>query len=179
MEINGLQYIPDFISPEFEQAIVKDIDSCEWSTELKRRVQHYGYKYDYTRKSIDPSMKVQDLRPWMNSLFPAEIFPEPPDQVILNEYEPGQGIFKHVDCPPCFKNTIASLSLLSACVMQFTSLRTGELVELVLEPRSLLVLAGESRYDWQHGIPARKSDRSIPRSRRISATFRNVILCSL
>lgn len=49
-----------------------------------------------------------------------------PDQVIANEYLPGQGISAHVDCEPCFGEVIASLSLLSACEMRFASLSSGE-----------------------------------------------------
>jgi alkylated DNA repair dioxygenase AlkB len=46
----------------------------------------------------------------------------------------------------------------------------------LLEPRSLLILSDEARYEWQHGIFRRKNDhwqgRVIPRSRRLSITFR-------
>jgi alkylated DNA repair dioxygenase AlkB len=47
---------------------------------------------------------------------------------------------------------------------------------LLLSPRSLLVLSDEARYQWQHGIARRKSDRwhgqRIERGRRLSVTFR-------
>ena len=51
---------------------------------------------------------------------------------------------------------------------------------LYLEPQSLAVLSGDARYKWQHGIAARKSDKlhgmNLPRGRRISLTFRTVLL---
>ncbi len=37
----------------------------------------------------------------------------------------------------------------------------------------LLILQNEARYEWEHEIPARKSN---VKSRRISITFRTVIL---
>ena len=37
-------------------------------------------------------------------------------------------------------------------------------------------MTGESRYHWQHRIQARKSDHGVTRGRRVSLTFRNVIL---
>lgn len=176
--IPGLLYIPDFITPIQQDIIVKDVDSQPWSNGMKRRVQHYGYEYDYTQRKIMESKKAEPLRPWMivyaKLLIAKGIFTEQPDQVIMNEYEPGQGIFNHVDCRPCFKDNIVSISLLSGCMMQFKSGRKTE--ELYLEPRSLLLLRDEARYDWTHGIPSRKNDGDIPRQRRISATFRNVIL---
>ena len=54
-------------------------------------------------------------------------FERMPDQVIVNEYEPGQGIAAHVDCVPSgFSGTIASLSLLSSCTMHFQDRSSGE-----------------------------------------------------
>lgn len=103
-----------------------------------------------------------------------------PDQVIINEYLPGQGITRHIDCVPCFGESVASLSLGSQCVMEFTHAKTGEKQQQQLDPRSIVVLAGEARYDWQHSIPQRKSDmwdgEKRMRGRRISLTFRTVIL---
>ena len=180
MTISGLTYIPDFITEKQEQFVLKKIDEQPWSNELKRRVQHYGYKYNYTFKSVDESMKVEDLTDWMKlygqKMVEAGFFTDIPDQAIINEYLPGQGIYKHIDCQPCFKETIASLSLGSGCTMEFTHRNSGEIKELYLEPKSLLVLTHEARYHWLHGIPAHKSDNKIPRDRRVSVTFRNVIL---
>ena len=53
-------------------------------------------------------------------------------------------------------------------------------VPILLEPRSLLVLRGEARYQWTHGIAKHQQDTingtAIARARRLSVTFRNVIL---
>ena len=60
-------------------------------------------------------------------------------------------------------------------------MRRGEEKRAVyLPPRSLLIMAGAARYEWQHYIPHRKSDRVqgviVPRShRRVSFTFRQVL----
>lgn len=51
-----------------------------------------------------------------------------------------------------------------------------EKVSIMLEPRSLLMMFGEARYDWKHGIPARKKDDGRLRGRRMSVTFRKVII---
>ena len=182
--ISGLRYLPEFVSLEEEAEMLSQIDASEWITELKRRVQHYGYKYDYKRRSIDASMYVGALPEWsflLRERFATQkIFPEPPDQLIVNEYIPGQGIFKHVDCVPCFLDTIVSVTLGSGCVMEFTKPKTKRKVECFLEPRSAVILTGESRYDWQHGIPSRKSDQwngdRLLRRRRVSLTFRRVSL---
>ncbi len=182
-EIDGLTYIPDFIDYTIESALIKTIDAQPWITELKRRVQHYGWRYDYKARSVTSDLRIGALPKWLQTyamrLQQAGYFPEMPDQVIINEYQPGQGISAHIDCVPCFTDTIASLSLGSHCMMDFAHSKTGEKSSLLLEPRSLLVLSGDTRYHWQHAIAGRKTDRHngqvIQRTRRISLTFRKVI----
>jgi len=116
------------------------------------------------------------LAPILERLVAEGVFPERPDQIIVNEYLPGQGIAPHVDCIPCFGPVIASLSLGSACEIAFSQERTGQREKMILEPRSLLVLAGEARSQWRHAIAHRKSDviegKRAQRLRRISLTFR-------
>ena len=108
------------------------------------------------------------------------VFKSIPDQAIVNEYEPGQGISAHVDCVPCFGETIGSLTLGSGAIMQFQNIPNGCREELYLQERSLIVLSEAARYEWTHGIPARKADVidgfKIERKRRVSITFRNMIL---
>ncbi len=64
--------------------------------------------------------------------------------------------------------------------MDFINLKTKDKIEVLLEPRSLVVISGEARHNWSHGIAARKTDffnrNKIDRTLRISMTFRNVIL---
>jgi alkylated DNA repair dioxygenase AlkB len=181
--VSGLTYIPDFIDSATESDLIGMIDAQPWITELKRRVQHYGWRYDYKARSVTNDLRIGALPDWLQSyavrLQQAGIFSETPDQGIINEYQPGQGISSHIDCVPCFAVTIASLSLGSPCVMDFTHSKTGEKSSLLLEPRSLLVFTGDARYIWQHAIAGRKTDRYngqiIQRIRRISLTFRKVI----
>ncbi len=178
VNIPGLTYVPTYISSEYEDELLKLIDIQNWNLELKRRTQHYGYKYDYTARSIDPSYYLGEMPYWIvelcHKLSLESIFMEKPDQVIANEYIPGQGIAPHIDCIPCFSDTICSLSLASGCSMNLTN---GDIKKSIyLEPRSLLILKSEARYKWQHSIAARKSDNGIKRQRRISLTFRKVIL---
>jgi len=182
--IEGLTYIPDFITARQEADLIRIIDQQPWLTDLKRRVQHYGWKYDYTARRVDDSMRLDNLPDWLreycNKLTSESHFSKLPDQVIINEYQSGQGIASHIDCVPCFEKIIASISLGSPCVMDFTHSKTNQKVSVLLEPRSLFVLSDDARYTWKHGIANRKTDKingqSFSRSRRVSMTFRNVIL---
>ena len=60
--------------------------------------------------------------------------------------------------------------------MDFISVASGEVRSTPLELGSALVMRDEGRYDWMHRIKARQSEKWGPRGRRVSLTFRNVIL---
>jgi alkylated DNA repair dioxygenase AlkB len=182
--VRGLVYAPSFIDEEEQAFVISQIDMAPWIVDLARRVQHYGYRYDYKARRVDPGMYVGELPEWMSQLarrlYEAGYIDVIPDQAIVNEYEPGQGITPHVDCEPCFGDTVISLSMLSTCVMDFTKLGSTERVSILLEPRSIVVLKADARFGWKHGIAKRLADTVdgivYKRGRRVSLTFRKVIL---
>jgi alkylated DNA repair dioxygenase AlkB len=181
-EVSGLSYLPDYLDQAAHDQLVETVDAQPWLGDLSRRVQHYGYKYDYKARKVDPSLYLGPLPDWAAELARRlereEWFEELPDQLIVNEYHPGQGIAKHVDCVPCFGKTVVSITLGSTCVLELA--RGQEKRPLLLEPRSAVVLQGDARYRWTHAIAGRKQDRwqgqVFPRARRISLTFRKVIV---
>jgi alkylated DNA repair dioxygenase AlkB len=183
IKVPGLNYIHDYINTEKQNYLLGLVDQQEWSTKSKRRVQHYGYQYDYHNGLLASSSYLGTLPNWLQSiveqLFSDRLTAKVPDQVIINEYEPGQGIADHFDCVPCFGKTIISLSLGSPCVMNFTHSHSSAKLPIFLSPGSLIVMQDAARYDWQHGIAARKKDnykdREYLRTRRVSLTFREVL----
>ncbi|MGV9350814.1 alpha-ketoglutarate-dependent dioxygenase AlkB [Streptomyces spiralis] len=181
----GLQYIADWLTPDACQDLLSDIDAAAWSAQLKRRVQHYGHRYDYGRRSVagDQREAAPPLPAWARQaaarLAREGLMDQEADQVIVNEYQPGQGISAHVDCLPCFGPVIAAISLDSGCLMDFTHPENGAKLAVPLAPGSLLIMTGPARYTWRHAIAARKSDPGttgrIPRGRRVSVTFRTLL----
>ena len=183
--ISGMRYVENYITKDEHDSLLEDIDKQPWRDDLKRKVQHYGFKYDYKARKVNLDMRIGELPKWLKrlsyNLREGGYMQEMADQVIVNEYEPGQGITRHIDCEPCFKDTIASLSLGSGCVMDFTNKHDiQKKIPTWLAPRSLIVLRGEARYEWLHGIAPRKSDEwnghKYERQRRVSLTFRKVII---
>ena len=182
--IEGLIYVPDFITIAEEDALANSLDQGIWDTQLKRRVQQWGFRYSYLDKNLSDSMRVSPLPAWMEfvsqRLLDGGYFESRPDQVIANEYLPGQGISAHIDCMPCFGDRIAGISLLSDCIMDFTRPDGSEKRSVILAARSLVLMTKDSRYGWCHAIPSRKNDIiggvQRPRFRRISLTFRNAII---
>ena len=84
-------------------------------------------------------------------------------QAIINMYRPGEGISPHVDLLRRFGDGIVGVSLGDGGVaMQFARTNTGEdddEFEVWLPSRSVLVLTGEARYKWTHGIAPRLRDK--------------------
>lgn len=183
--IDGLSYLRGYLVPAEESALLESIDAGPWSTELRRRVQHHGYRYDYRRRRVDAADHLGPLPGWAAGLAQRlvrdELAEQAPDQLIVNEYLPGQGISAHVDCVPCFGDTILTISLGSTCVLTMSHPEAAVTpVPVVLEPGSVLRLAGDARYVWRHSIAARRHDvldgRRRLRQRRVSLTFRRVIV---
>lgn len=125
--------------------------------------------------------------------------PFEPDQLTINKYLPGHGIPPHIDTHSLCFDPIVSISMGAQTVMvssqtlsrwkecRFAShlsstteqefRREGREPQLVVVPaRSLMVMCGEARYAWEHGIITRKVDRIggalEDRQQRISITFR-------
>ena len=185
-EVPGLRYVRDFLDEAHEESIISEIDQGDWIEDLRRRVQHYGWRYDYKARRVDPSMRLGTLPAWADALarrlFDAKLVPNLPNQLIVNEYVKDQGIGKHVDSGS-FADGIAMISLLESWEMVFCDKQGTRKVNHMLERRSVAVIEGEARYDWTHEIPKRKSEPVEPgtkhprrdRGRRVSLTFRKVL----
>ncbi len=179
----GLLIVKNFLTVRAQDELSASIDAGCWSSDLERRVQHFGYRYDYKARRVSSLMKATPLPEWGRSLveriLAANIASQNFDQLIVNEYLPGQGIAPHIDSIPCFDNEIVSISLGSSCVMTFSNQRLEKKFDLLLEPGDLLLMRDKARREWRHQIKPRKRDqwkgRIIERERRVSLTFRKVL----
>nr|CAG4719380.1 unnamed protein product [Naegleria fowleri] len=187
VKIPGLIVIENFLTEEEEEKIIKQVDQHDWVQELQRRVQHYGFRFDYDIRSIDFNGKVdpipdyvQNIIPRMKGLLTTKQQEKDPtfvndeylssfdfetyqaDQLTINEYLPGQGIRPHIDVHGPFNDGLFLISLLSSTVMYFSKCVNDEVIEkkyVDLPRRSLAVLVGEARYLWRHAIMCRELDR--------------------
>lgn len=181
--VPGLQFIEGFLSQEEQDDCVRRVDAAmdQWLNDLSRRVQHYGWRYDYKARAITPDMHIGALPEWLSRLAQKLYeetgqFDRVPEQVIVNEYVPGQGIATHIDHPG-FGPTVCTISLLDDWEMDFS--KNWKDKSPALLPRgSCVLLTGDSRMVWQHGIAPRRSEPldngRRDRRRRLSLTFRTV-----
>jgi hypothetical protein len=88
LTISGLNYVPAFVNAALEAELLTAIDGSTWLTDLKRRVQHYGYRYDYKARKVEQSAYLGPLPSWAQPLAIrlAEdgYMSAPPDQLIIN-----------------------------------------------------------------------------------------------
>ena len=172
---DGFRYQPEFIDRTEEQRLVHAMERLEFAAfEFqgflgKRRIVSFGWRYDFNRGGLQ---RTQDIPEFLMPVREAAaLFADLPasklQQVLLTEYAPGAAIGWHKD-RSVFGDVIG-ISLLSACTFRFRR-KTGvkwERNSLTVEPRSVYLLRGASRAEWQHSIPP-------ARAMRYSITFRNV-----
>ncbi|XP_011155701.2 alkylated DNA repair protein alkB homolog 8 [Solenopsis invicta] len=183
----GLMLIENFITQEQEETLLGTLnwDECESvSSQLKhRQVKHFGYEFEYGTNMVDPDKPIppipEDYK-FLQTLFNKHGHKYTYDQLTINKYLSGQGIPSHIDTHSVFEDTILSLSLGSAYVMNFK--KEDQKIDVLLPARSLLIMTGEARYAWTHGICPRHSDivktengtTTRERGTRVSFTFRKV-----
>jgi alkylated DNA repair protein (DNA oxidative demethylase) len=176
---DGLIYSAEFISRDEERQLIGAVRELQFGevrmhgVVAKRRVTHFGRSYEYESARVGAAPPIPEfLRPLRERIAgftkcsPAEFV-----EVLITEYPAGAGIGWHRDAPAF--DFIVGISLLSECTMKFrpwppTRASQGQKsVSLTLAPRSLYVLRGPVRNQWQHHIPPTKR-------LRYSITFRTV-----
>ena len=172
---DGLLYRPDFVTAQEERELITAVEPLQWGTVVmhgvtaRRRVVHLGWLYGYESWRITPGPPIPDfLLPLRNRC--AEMIrsdPDPLAEALITEYAPGAGIGWHRDAP--MFGIVVAVSLAGACRLRFQRGKgtERETAELLVEPRSVYVLDGEARKEWQHSIPA-------TRELRYSITFRTL-----
>ena len=158
----GFLYRDDFLSEAEESELLRifrglEFEAYEYHGYLaKRRVVRYGVSYDInTRQQREDVLPIPEFLLGIRTRA-AEIATVPADdlvQAMASEYSPGTPIGWHRDAPQF--GTIIGISLGSACRMRFKPYaRAGKIVSIELEPRSIYVVDGVARSEWQHSIPA-------------------------
>ena len=171
--IAGLEYRPDFISADEEQALVAHLSEAELSPFKfqgwtgKRLTRTFGWRYDFDDRSFAPSEPLPD---WLLSLRAkaagfARGEPEDFIHVLLGRYHPGAGIGWHRD-RPVFEDVVG-ISLGTPAVLRFRRRRPGgfDRAQIEVQPRSAYLLSGPARHEWEHSIAPGDS-------LRFSITFR-------
>jgi alkylated DNA repair dioxygenase AlkB len=171
----GLVYRPDVLTVDEERDLLDLLEPMTFDPIVmhgqaaRRTALHFGLGYDYGTRTPRPGEPMPD---WLLPVRAraAELAGHEPDELVealVQRYPPRSTIGWHRDAP-AFEHVIG-ISLAGSCRLRFQRGKgeQREVAEIVLEPRSGYVLAGESRTAWQHSIPPAKE-------LRYSITFRTL-----
>ncbi len=172
---DGFRYAPDAILPAEELALVEQFRTLPFKEfefqgfTGKRRVVSYGWRYDFNGGGLNRTDTIPDfLAPLRERAARfAGLEASALVQALLLEYPPGAAIGWHKD-RPVFDDVIG-ISLVSPCNFRFRR-KAGpnwERRNLTAEPRSIYLLRGPARTEWEHSIPAVDA-------LRYSVTFRSM-----
>ncbi|KAH9811673.1 hypothetical protein DFH28DRAFT_1110230 [Melampsora americana] len=215
-QIPGLYYLPSLIDEETESNLLNQISSLlnsfhhppnqllYFSNPLKDSLNSHSFlnwpdflidliqsipNLLFEKKSTQTQLNLNlmnELR--LNDSMKSNL----PWQLILNVYDPLEGIQPHIDLINRFDDFIIGISLGSSVIMDFENQEEDDhhhhqFERVFLEKRSGYVLLGEARYKWKHGIQFNQSFdlvydsldqssiRKIPRTKnRMSITIRKL-----
>ena len=176
---HGFRHQSDFITEDEEARLAAGIETVQFAAfemrgvAARRRVAFFGSLYD--SGAVAPPLPpflipLRDAAALWSGVDPVAF-----EMALINEYPPGAPIGWHRDAPQY--GLVAGISLLSSCRMKFRPyVRNAQRApaerrvathQILLEPRSVYLLTGDARQEYEHHIPG------VPRL-RYSITFRTV-----
>jgi alkylated DNA repair dioxygenase AlkB len=178
-EPRGFCYREEIVIEEEEAALAASLGQLE----LKpfefhgylgnRRVASFGLKYNYSSGSVE---KASDMPAFLGDLIAraarfAGCETESFRQVGVNEYRPGAGIGWHKDKSQF--GIVVGVSLLASAPMRFRRKHGANWIRIshTVRPRSIYLLSGEARTEWEHSIPPVSDLRYSITFRTLSDTF--------
>jgi alkylated DNA repair dioxygenase AlkB len=172
----GFEYRPEFITQRDERDLVErlqDLSFAEFEFHGflgKRRVVLFGWRYDFNEGGLKRAEDIPTFLLPVRARAAAFAGVQICDlqQVLLTEYRPGAAIGWHRD--KSVFGEVVGISLLSPCQFRLRR-RVGarwERISVTAEPRSVYLLQGPSRTEWEHSIPA-------VNALRYSITFRRLL----
>jgi alkylated DNA repair dioxygenase AlkB len=167
---HGFRYVADFLSMDEEAALLQHIRSITLKPmvfqgfEAKRKTESFGYDYSFDNRRLS---KGKDIPTFFEPLLHQTaaflgINAVDMAELLLTEYPPGAVINWHRDAPP-FK-TIIGISLLEDCIFKLrphdkAKQTRKSVISLPMARRSLYVIDGPARSEWQHSIAPVKTTR--------------------
>jgi alkylated DNA repair dioxygenase AlkB len=171
----GMVYRPDFLSLAEEQAMLERLADLPFKPfefqgfTGKRETVSFGWSYRFDGSGLAPAEPMPD---WLLPLRAkaaafAGLPPEAIEHALLIRYGPGAGLGWHRD-RPVFGDVIG-VSLLAPAPLRFRLKEGAKWRRFTLEvaPRSLYLLRGPARDQWEHSIPPVEAPR-------YSMTFRTL-----
>jgi alkylated DNA repair dioxygenase AlkB len=157
----GFSYYDNFLTIDEEARLLKFIANLQLHPmifqgfEAKRRVLSFGMDYSFDNRLLTKGEDIPTELHWLvnkvatHTSVPATALAE----LLITEYPIGSVINWHRDAPPF--DVIFGISLLSDCIFKLrphdqTKRTRKTTLSLTVSRRSLYIMSGVSRSDWQH-----------------------------
>lgn len=156
----GFVLIEDVLAPEEERQLLAWARALPLEpyvmhdTSSRRLVAAFGATYTLGQRAVEPTPFPAELRPLATRCAAlAGLDPTSTAQALVTCYPVGAGIGWHRDRPR-YGPTVLGVSLAAPCRLRLRlRARPREAVAIELPPRSLYVLGGPARAEWEHSIP--------------------------
>lgn len=166
----GFDYHPDFITKTEEQKLLHVISSIELHAllfrgfEAKRKVASFGYDWSFEKRKLAKGKEIPTAFKFLIQKLAdhASISENDFAELLITEYPVDSVINWHRDAPPF--DLIAGISLLSDCIFKLrphdkTKQKRNGVISIPVKQRSLYIMQGPARSDWEHSIEAVKQLR--------------------
>lgn len=184
----GMTVIPDIMTAAYEAEVISFVDGLEMShapqPEAGRRfTRAYGWGYDPETYDLVPADPLPvELEPVRHVVAEfAGIDPEILEHCMVSRFDAG-AMIPWLKMRPIWERLIG-VALGNPMPMQFRSEAGKETIDLTVSPRSLYLLSGASRDEYEHCFPATSQPRWClwfrdlsEEGRRITAKFGNPAL---
>lgn len=176
--VPGLIYVADFMVESEVKQIQEYIADINFepitNAPNSRRVAQYGYTYSYDRSGVKVTEPIPPIlhnlvtSSKINNIVKSNILGYEFDQLIINEYTPGQQIAYHTDHPTQFDDIIVCITIGQSVPIMFKNEEKTKKLNVI--SGSLYIMTGDARYKWKHHL------RNNGETNRYSLTFRKVKL---
>jgi alkylated DNA repair dioxygenase AlkB len=166
----GFSYLPEFVTPAQEQELLKEISRMDLHTfifqgyEAKRRVASFGYDYSFDKRTLSKTSEIPRAFQWVIEKVAQKTGIEQQNfaELLITEYPIGSVINWHRDAFPF--GVIAGISLGASCTFRLrphekTKQTRASIISVALQRRSLYIIEGEARTNWQHSTAPVKALR--------------------
>jgi len=161
----GFAYYPEFVTAEEEDFLLNEIQRIDLHPlifqgyEAKRKVASFGFDWNFQTRQLSIGKSIPSTFGFLLEKVGKKLSRSADEfaELLITEYPVGSVINWHRDAPPF--DVIVGVSLLSDCVFRFrpydkTKRNRRSVISVPLSRRSLYIMQGPCRTDWEHSIPA-------------------------
>lgn len=166
----GFSYSPEFLTKEEELELVNEISKIELNNfsfqgyTANRKTASFGYDYSFENRKLTKGKNIPAAFSYLLEKVGNQISISPDKfaELLIIEYPEGSVINWHRDAPPF--DIIAGISLLNDCKFRLRpqekeKQNRSSIVSFPVKQRSLYVMQGAARSEWQHSIAPVKQVR--------------------